>query len=374
MLSCSVRTVGRRTWTLASAVFWGARALSASIISRTLREKAEGKIEVVGVFRSMTYDETPLPLRGGQLHDGSKDNRAVTTKVFQSEVDLAILTRDLRRPHGEFSCCAMNLPQVLQHMERGTGLVLHDAVSKACEVPFWCELQQACFADGLSVDVSCCDRASANAVCEDLLYAASGHDVARARMPCQAHMMSTCQGRGFAIASDDLTGVIAASLSMKQGGAAADLRECLVLTLLDPEPNVVDAGPFPPTQSQNVHLGICLRQVLPGTDEGLRRAEELKRELTSDIRDSRITLRVPGGNVDTTAWARRVAALLLPSAIPVFPRQRWCNSLNEICACAFLCGVHDVFFRAGIFWATGEKAQPRRWGGWWLSLMRTRGL
>ena len=193
---------------------------------------------------------------------------------------------------------------------------------EACDLSFWSDLQQACAANGLSADISRSDRASANDVCEDLLYAASGHDVARAHMPCQAHMMSTCLGRGFAIASDDLSGVIAASLSMKQCGAAADLRECLVLTLLDPEPNVVDADPLPPTHPQNVYLGLCLRQVLPGTDDGLRRAEELKRELTSDIRDSRITLRVPGGNVDTTAWARRVAALLLPSAIPVFPRQR----------------------------------------------------
>ena len=73
-----------------------------------------------------------------------------------------------------------------------------------------------------------------------------------------------------------MSGVIAASLSMKQGGAVADLRECLVLTLLDPEPNVVDADPFPPTHPQNVCLDLFLRQVLAGTDAGLEGAEALK--------------------------------------------------------------------------------------------------
>ena len=59
-LCLPLRTLKRRLCCLASAAYAGSRALAASIVSAHLNMAEQGKIEVVGIFKSIAYDETPL--------------------------------------------------------------------------------------------------------------------------------------------------------------------------------------------------------------------------------------------------------------------------------------------------------------------------
>lgn len=346
ILSMPRRTLQRKLTTSAAAIYFGSRALASSWISSVLQRERSGVVKVVACFKHVLYDETPLSLRSGSERD------AVPNKLFQSEVQLAIVTQSVKEPH-RFACSLLALPQIIQTLRRGTGPILKKALDRACGVPFWRELETQC--DGVfSCEVSCADRAGANNVAEDLIYADT-EDVARARFPCYAHISATSQGRGMSSCSDDITGVISTSLQMGNAGETTDFRDCIAQVLESSITAVLDAYPFPSSSEGNIYLAACLRATLPGTDQGLQRAKELSMLLTSDIRESAIVLRVPGGQLDRAVWARRVADLLLPAGIKVFPRHRWCNSLESIASYSLLGCVHNVLHRAGKLWLGATK-------------------
>ena len=347
VLAMPRRTVQRKLVTSAAAVYIGSRALASSLVSTALRCERAGKLKVVACFKNIFYDETPLTLRA------NKESGAVCHKLFQSEVQFAIVTQSLQEPH-IFACSLVTLPQIVQSLRRGTGAVLKKALDRSCELPFWRDLETRC-EDVFACDVSCADRASANNVAEDLTYAETT-DVARARFPCYAHIAATSQGRGLSSCSDDITGLISASLQMRSAGATTEFRNCIVQVLLSAINDVLDAAPLPPDAECNVYLAAFLRATMPGTDEGFRRGKELSRLLMSDIREPGIVLRVPGTMLDRSEWAHAVANNLLPAGIKIFPRHRWCNSLETIAEFTLLAGVHDVLHRAGKLWlGDGQK-------------------
>ena len=79
--------------------------------------------------------------------------------------------------------------------------------------------------------------------------------------------------------------------------------------------------------------------------------------LTSDVREEYIQLRIPGGArmVDVDVWSENVALDLYPAATNIFPRHRWCNSLQTVQSFALLANVHDILRRAGLLWLTGKQ-------------------
>ena len=76
------------------------------------------------------------------------------------------------------------------------------------------------------------DRDGANDVCEDALYF-ERPEIPRLRLPCGAHIGSTSQGRVYASATNDISGVIASSLAMQIGGEIEKLQHALVQLLGD---------------------------------------------------------------------------------------------------------------------------------------------
>ena len=72
--------------TTAAAAWAGSRALGASFASWACG--AAGK--VVGVFRFVSYDETPLPLRVGD--EGESGLKRGVAKLFQADLQVGILT------------------------------------------------------------------------------------------------------------------------------------------------------------------------------------------------------------------------------------------------------------------------------------------
>jgi len=172
--------------------------------------------------------------------------------------------------------------------------------------------------------------------------------------------MATGQGRGFNSVSKDLSGAVAVGLYMKQSGQARSMRRCIADTLFHGVDNVIDAPPLEPHHESRIFLDGLLCLCLPNSECGRSRHEQLMEELSGDVRQDAIVLRVPGSGADgfdlTTwlrGWAARVARLLLPCAISVFPNHRWVNSLGTLSELSLLGGVHNVLTKAGCKWLSG---------------------
>ena len=77
---------------------------------------------------------------------------------------------------------------------------------------------------------------------------------------------------------------------------------------------------------------------------------ELEDLLMGDSESERIDIYILGSGTkpfDIDKWAEKVAWLLLPRKIEVFPRQRWCNSLETIGPYTLLAACHNILVRAG---------------------------
>ena len=83
------QTLDKWLFTLASASYFASRALASSIISRYIRMAEEKTVDIVGLFSSVAYDETPIRMNISK--DGGKPG--VLAKILQVEVELAILAK-----------------------------------------------------------------------------------------------------------------------------------------------------------------------------------------------------------------------------------------------------------------------------------------
>ena len=210
--------------------------------------------------------------------------------------------------------------------------------------------------DVFACAIAVADRAAANNKAENGIY--YDRPGLRLRLPCFAHCTQTSVGRSFGCISSDISGQVAMSMVMDSAGLLQDFVMCIAQALQMKVLEILNLPPLPETHPQNVYLDALLKQCLPGTDEGVRRADKLKELLTSDVRESVIRLRVVGGDLDVQAWSLRVAELLVPSCIRLFPRHRWCNSLASVANYSLL-SVHDVLMPATLLWLGDKNVDPQ---------------
>ena len=153
-------------------------------------------------------------------------------------------------------------------------------------------------------------------------------------MPCFVHIGATSTGRGLSSVAQDMTGMIATSLTMDAAGAVASFRQCCVDTLVESMLPPIDAPRYGPDHESVIYLRDLLHLCIPFSDQGMKRANRLMSMLTSDIREPVIQLRILGGvaNVGVKTWAWNNALKLLPRSIGLFPRHRWPQSNSTACA------------------------------------------
>ena len=197
-------TLKKRLQVLAAAAWYGSRALAASLIQKLLLQEEQGKLEIVGVFRSLAFDETPLSLKAASSDSLGANNKAKTVqKLMQTEVDVCFLTRqkdcadDEKDP--QFLATCLTLPCPIVALDRGTGRNIKRALAEVSHIPILQRLQRR--DDVYCAEVTCADRAGANNVTEDGAYAEGCAD--RLRTPCFAHIAATAQSRGFSVASQE---------------------------------------------------------------------------------------------------------------------------------------------------------------------------
>ena len=348
------RKFGRRLLVLAAAAWAGTLSFLAGLVSSLLVARRAGKIKLMAVVKFCTYDETPLPLRlpgANKLVLRSKvvkRDRAGTAKVMQGQIEIAFV----------YQCCVSKrvsiavapVPCPLAVLESGKAVCLQLANERMAKIPHLDELRN--LPDVVNLDATCCDKAGPNSVAEDAMYSQLPQGWLKVRLPCFAHIASTCQGRSFNTLPLDISGMIAFQLLMKFAGAVEGFTMCVAAVLLD-NASVVDAAPPDASSEERRYLDALLRLCLPCTDIGRERCQELLDLLTSDVREVKIHLRVVGADAgfDLRAWAERVAGLLV-GPFQIFPRHRWCNSLSSL-SMIVLCFIHNLMPQAAQRWFSG---------------------
>ena len=262
--------------------------------------------------------------------------------MVQAELSLAVLAQ--QSDTGRFILMRVPTAVPLHWVDRGTAECLFACLTEDLNIPGWRELAAKC---DLRIDTSCSDRASANDKTESCMF--QHRAIPRLRLPCYIHCCSTAQGRSFKCMDQDLSGIIAASLAQRATGSTTSFREQLVHVL---EASVVPLdAPVPDSSEPRMqYRDSLLSLTLPDTPAGRARAARLRVLLTGDLQAQRIDFHAPGRVINKHKWATHVAEALLPEAIPLFPRQRWCNSLESVGAYALLANTHSLLSRAGIRW------------------------
>ena len=375
------RTLIRNTQFHAAACWVASRTLALSLASRHRFLHETGKHHIVALFTHFSYDETPPPLRcedgPRRLTRKSARQAAGTAKVLQADLQIRIVAQNAGT--STYHSVIIDCPCPLGVIERGTASCLKQAGVNLSHIPQFEALRSLDPGPGqpelLSADFVCADRAGANSCAEDSRYSDAAPKSLRSRQPCFAHTTSTSQSRGFNSIADDITGLIAMSLLQKPAKGTDGLRICLRDTLLDSCLGVRDVAPPLPGESDRVHLAAVLDLCLPAPTEGARRKARLMVLLSADITLEEFYLRVPGfpGNGFTVMeWAAEASELMLPAAIPEFPRHRWVNTLLPLSGWALLF-VHYILPRAGFKWLHGIlmskslRDQPRDELAWTLS-------
>ena len=202
----------------------------------------------------------------------------------------------------------------------------------------------------LVFDCSTCDRAGSNLRAEAALqfFDTPGH--ARLRLSCHVHQLSTVQGRAFDIVPDAISGCIAVALTMKRGSAVEDCRQALVAVLLESVQVVEGGAPYLVGSPQHIYRKAVFDLLLDVSVSGRKRRCTLEACLNGDLSDETILWFAPAGKGDPQKWARDTACALLPSAIKLFPRNRWVLSMGCVAELALLSVCHNLFSRAVAKW------------------------
>ena len=352
--------VFRKTLFLAACCWLSNRALCSSLASRFRQASSSGKLRIVAVFKHISYDETPLPVRCDQYRPIDKESKrqvAGPSTIFQSDVQVAIFSHDPRCD--TYRTTVVNVPCPLSVIQRGTTSCIKRAIETHTAMPHLDGLRQLQQGDAppvLAADFVCCDKAGPNNCCEDAIYAEAPDNLLKSRMPCMAHTVSTSQCRGFNTVAADITGQIAGALLMKPAASTEGFRDCCRSVLVSSVLGIHDAPALPEVHPARVHLRSVLWLCFPGDVAGLETATRLMHLLTGDPREATFFLRVPGAQLDVELWAREVSELLVPCAIPCFPRHRWVNCLGSLSRWALL-AIHDLLPRVVFMWLNCFMAQ-----------------
>ena len=205
--------------------------------------------------------------------------------------------------------------------------------------------------EAFRTDVFICDRAGANNVCVNNLY--SNLLVNSLRLPCMAHIASTTQCRTYNSIATDVSGQIATSLAMMQGGSCTSLRQHLQDVIWESArvQKGVGSDAMDVARMESL-LSLCLPG---GKKERHDRRCKLRTLLHGDLGSEVIVITVPdvaAFNVDE--WAADLAEELLPKTIPPFPRTRWCNGADSQGSYTLLANSYNLLVRAGLRWL-GER-------------------
>ena len=347
LLGMSDRTLKRRIQEAAAVGHVISKLHCASLASLLLTEMERGTIKLHGVITTTSFDETPLPMRSCRSQEHARlnvDRQDVTIPSNWAEIVESNQLMSLMKDQGtmkivqsnvlitcvfeeeetqQMRCWNMPLPCPLAVVDRATASTMAANLLEQLTIP---ALEHLRAKAEFWQDISVRDSAPANLGCDEILYAVGG-DALRLRVPCGAHGTSNAQGYAFQAMQTDISGMIACALAMRPGGSTQTLRASIAV-VLERSVHVHVAQPPPPDDCRALYRKALFDLCLRSDGAGLRRRSNLEMLLNGDLQSEEVHVYMASETVelDARAWSEAVAELLLPAAIPVFPRSAFSNS------------------------------------------------
>ena len=185
-----------------------------------------GQLDGIAVFRSRTYDETPLRLRVQTKSSGASGlgakAEACVAKCMQTRHKLGVLVKD--NVTNRFVYYSGIVPTLLQGTERTRGEDICLCQTKIIESVEACKaLVPLCKA---SIDINVADRALANGKAEAYLQWLRPEDTSL-HVDCEVHKMSTSVTWALKTMDLHVSGIIASSIVLRLAGSLAAFKEHL---------------------------------------------------------------------------------------------------------------------------------------------------
>ena len=321
--------------TTASAVWQagtGAWNLNLSKICNMIRA---GACRGVALLKCRVYDETPLKVRvepestQTRAMFGSKGDQCIA-KIMQTRFKIGCVIED-RRSQDLFYFSGI-VPTVLQALERTRGEDIARSQSDILSsVP---ELDRAAEMFNVCVDISVTDRYLANAKAEAELQALRPQDIPL-HVDCEIHKASTSINWMMNVAEQHVSGILAASLVLRQAGSLGCFREHLFEEIKSSLLVVHGNAPTGAAQEYRKQIyDLFLSSDLSRQEDvnrtAVRRATQraiLDRFLCGDLQGSTVQFFTGGLDVSTedvlTVIRSHVMPALLPTSMPTYARHRW---------------------------------------------------
>ena len=288
---------------LAAASYFGQRAWCSSLLAygRVLVEK--DVLLPIWALRYTLGDETPLVMRakdleiedtappslpvllGVDVNDVSDEDEVEekgVRKVIQTEAELAALF--WHNSAERYIEWRIPLPCHLGVGDRGTGEVLLSSLHDQLEIPGYDDF---CSLFPWRDEASTRDRARSNKKCLRGLSNELPDEVPTLDLPCDSHIVSTSQGRGFAPIADIVSGTISCSLLQRIGGAPGQFRTACVDVLFQ-SVTIVDAPPPPDSDPRIVRRDALCKLLLPKNKKGVQRSACLKQLENSNTESDQV--------------------------------------------------------------------------------------
>ena len=354
------RTTFRRDMVdTASAVHVAAMYSWAVLFERVLCKISDGAWEFLMFVKNRVYDETPIKLR---LHpkpqqQGAPGMRPVggdksLAKVLQTKFSLGFLVR--HRESSEMLFWSGVVPTTLQALERTRGEDL--CAAQAAVISSVPGIDDMAHAAKLSVDLTTADRYLANGKAERGLQGMRPGDTPL-HFDCEVHKASTATSWMLKPVDSHVSGMIAASLVLRNAGSLAQFRNTLLEVIQ--ESLVMNYAPCPTDSEahrQEIYdLFLGLNLVREDSVSGLRKQRAAQRAVLShylagDLTDPLcVQFCTRGANLSEDEALHIVRAYLLhclvPCSMPTYPRHRWFGGEASCDWIGLLEAHHSLFSR-----------------------------
>lgn len=403
VFSVSDQTMHRTVTRSASALRISASKLWGNFLAhlQSMLRDFDGRLFVV----SLRFDETPCKIKvddedsyklpqGPDAPGKSTQAAQQLAKVLQTEVAIAALLRS-KQAGGNGSkkhiLVSGYVPVPLQVLDRQTAQNMTCALRDSISLPGL--LDTASNFDHQTF-LYCADEFSANGLCEWALQAETGF--MQLSTLCDIHKGSTCQGKVFDLSGPGISAVVNFALLSQHAGSVGKLQAALAeaishrfeLRLGSPQLSfdavahrtaVFDLFLQTPDLFTEETADVVSTKSRLRTKQRQQRRIMLEHFFNGDIRDpNKVVHWAPAGvyadkEAALATFLKHVIPCLIPSACPLFPRNRWFGADLTLDYVGLLCSVNNLFCPLAARWcgkpadenlATPDNMDPLEDEGW----------
>ena len=349
-LGIARKTLTRHKHAIASCLVQATGISWACFLQRIAELIQNRVLKGVCLIRKRVYDETPFRMRVSVAAEEGATGKNETThslaKTLQTRYSLGLLLQHVASKSLFFVHGLMAVP--LQILQRTKAENLFEAQKQVERLIPGIDEMSKHFTR--TIQLATTDRYSANTVAEQALRGLNPSHLAF-HLSCDVHRLSTCQTWQLGVVASHISALISASLIMREAGALTHMQQCIFKVIQDRL--VVEYGQPPGGQMQE-HRAAVINLFLGGDlskkedSLALKRARQraiLKYYLNGDWESETIHV-YSSSHVNRAqllqAMRKFVVPALLPSAISLFPRNRWHGGETAVDEAGLLFACHNI--------------------------------